>query len=785
MFRSHIIIALRNIWRNKTFSIINILGLTLGLAISISIWIWIRFELSFDDFHVQKEDIFLIEQTIQISDGEYKTSRCGSAYAPALASHFPEIREFVRIGPPLELLLTTEPDQGIGVQVRKKFIEKRVLAVDSTFFNLFTFPLAEGDPRTVLKEPFSIVLTRKMATKYFGNTDPVGKTIRISDTYNFIITGIARDFPENSTIQFDFLIPFWFLEELGWDLNSHEGTNFSSFVLLHENTNVKALNAKIPGYLNSLHTSELSPRQFLTPLKRMHLYGEELTYVGVYLNIIVAVMILLIACINFINLSTARALSRAREVGIRKVAGATRMQLIRQFLGESMVMTIIAVNLAMLIVERLLPHTGRLLNAALSIQYNDLQFIGDLVVLTVVTGLLAGCYPAFVLSGFKPATILSSKPTSETKGGGIRKALVVVQYTFSILFIICTFVMNKQFNHLLKADPGFNRENVLYFRLRDKSCKTYDLIKQDLLRNTQVNSVTTASDIPINVQRGDIEWGDPTRKKNVIARIMSCGYDFASVLNIKMKEGRFYSSEYALDSTDAIVVNEEVVKIMDWDDPIGKRFMLYDKDYSVIGVISNISFFPFNIGGSALILPFGAANHYAFVKLKTGWSDKTVESIRNTFEKHYPAYPFEFSFLANYRYDMLKYADNNKKIFFVFSFLGIFVSCLGLLGLAIFVAEQKKREICIRKAFGSTEIQIGRYFISRFIRLVLLANLVAIPLGYLIMQRLLQFFTLRTDLSWWIFAISALSSLVFSMLTVSSQIFKFTGTDPANHLRYE
>jgi len=442
-------------------------------------------------------------------------------------------------------------------------------------------------------------------------------------------------------------------------------------------------------------------------------------------------------------------------------------------------------NLAMLIVERLLPYTGKLLNAKLSIHYHDFQFIADLVILTVITGLLAGSYPAFVLSAFKPASILKNKLLSESKGGGLRKAMVVVQYTFSILFIICTLVMTKQYNHLLKADPGFNRENVLYFRLRESTCKTYDLLKQDLIKNPSVNSVTTASDLPIFVQWGDIVWGDPTRKKNVIARIMWCGYDFASALNIRMKEGRFYSPDYALDSTDAIVVNEEVVKIMGWDDPIGKRFMLFEKDYTVIGVISNINFFPFNIGGSALIMPFGASNDFAFVKLNEGWSDRTVEFIRATFEKYIPAYPFEFDFLTEYKYDMLKYADNNKKIFVVFSFLGIFVSCLGLLGLAVFVAEQKRREICIRKAFGSTDMQIGRYFIGGFTRLVLLANLIAIPLGYFIMHSLLQFFTLRTELSWWIFGLSALTSFVFSILTVSSQVFKVTGTDPADYLRYE
>ncbi len=361
-----------------------------------------------------------------------------------------------------------------------------------------------------------------MAEKYFGNQSPVGKVIRISDLYNFIITGITRDIPENSSIQFDFLVPFWFMKEMGYDLNSHEGTNFTSFVLLQNNADYKELSLKIPVYLNSLHTSELNPHQYLTPLRRLHLYGEELHYIGVYLTI-VAIMILLIACINFINLSTARSLTRAREVGIKKVAGATRSQLVRQFLGESMVMTIIAANMALLLVEKILPFSNRLLRAKLTIQYDDLNFISGIIILTLITGLLAGSYPAFILSSLKPATMLRSKLISGSKGGRSRKVLVVVQYTFSILFIICTLVMSKQYNHLLNADPGFNRENILYFRLRGNAHKTYNIMKENLMKNPSITSITNASEIPNNILRGDIMWGDATRKKNVIARIMWCG----------------------------------------------------------------------------------------------------------------------------------------------------------------------------------------------------------------------------------------------------------------------
>jgi hypothetical protein len=785
MFRSNLIIALRNIWRNKTFSFINIAGLTLGLAISITIWIWIRYELSFDSFHAHKKDIYLIEQTVDISDGTYRTNRCGSAYAPSLASEFPEIRQFCRIGPPLELLLSTEIDADGAAPERKKFIESRVLSVDTAFFEIFTFPLVAGNPESVLKNPYSIVLTQRMAEKYFGHTDPLGKTIRISDAYNFTVTGIARDIPENSTIQFDFLIPFRLMEEMGWDMNSYEGTNFTSFVRLQKNADYKALNKKMPAYLLSLFTSELNPNPFLTPLSRFHLYGEDRRYIGVYLNTIVAIMILIIACINFINLSTARSMTRAREVGIKKVAGASRSQLIWQFLGESMVMTVIAVNLALLIVEKTLPLSAKMMHVQFSIQYNDLHSIAGILVLTILTGLLAGSYPAFILSSFKPAVILRSKLIAGTKAGRSRKILVVVQYTFSILFIIFTLVMNRQFDHMLKADPGFNRENILYFHLRDKAHKTYELLKENLNKYPAILSVTTGSEIPNNVLRGDIEWGDPQRKKNVIARILWCGFDFTKTLGIPMQEGRFYSPDFATDSTDAIVVNEEVVKIMGWDDPVGQRFMLWDKTYTVIGVIGNISFFPFNIGGYALILPFGASDDYVFVHLREGWSDQVINDIRVIFEKFNSAYPFESSFLKDYRYDMLKYAEVNKSIFLFFSFLGIFVSCLGLLGLAVFMAEQKRKEICIRKAFGSNGMQIGRLFIGRFTNLVLLANLIAIPLSYFIMHGLLRFFTQRTELSWWIFASAALISFVFATITVTSQLFKVTGANPADYLRYE
>lgn len=786
MIRNYLLIAFRNMWRNKFFSLINIIGLTLGLSIFIIMWILIRFELSFDDFHTNRDNIYLLKQTINIGTGEYTASRCGALQAPAMQSHFPEIAKTVRLSYPFELLIAAPMDSANASNPDRKFIEKGIIGADSAFFDFFTFPLLSGNPQTTLKNPNSIVLTKSMATKYYGERDALGKTIILADSLQFMITGIAEDPPENSSIQFDFVVPFNFMARF-YDLNSYDGTMFFNYFLLDENADYQVLNKKIPGLFQTLYTSDLEPFLFLSPLRRVHLYGEEFHYIGVYMIAILAFVILMIAIINFINLSTARSLSRAREIGVRKVSGANRRQLIFQFLGESLIISIIAMNLALLLAEQVMPGLGRAVNIPLSVQWGNIRFMLEVILITVVTGILAGIYPAFLLSSFRPSTILRNKWQEglTPKGGLSRKVLVVVQFVFSILFIIITIVMNRQYDHLANADLGLKRDNVLYFMMRSDTKTRYQAIKSDLLNFPFVTHVTSSSDIPVFVNYGEIAWGDAERKKNIVARTLYCGYDFTEAFDIPMYAGRFYSPEFASDTTDGIVVNEEVVRIMGWDNPVGKEFYFLDKFYHIIGVIQDINFFPFNLGGSALILPFGKENDFAFVTLQEGWTNEDITLIQSVYEDHVSSYPFEFDFLTNYKYIFLENAQQSKIGFTLFSFLGIFVSCLGLLGLTFFMADKRRKEICIRKALGSSMRKVMFLFAGQFARLVILAILIAIPLSYLILTILLQLFTTRTQLSWWIFVVAAMLTFIISILTITLQTVRIAASNPADHLRYE
>lgn len=787
MIRNYLLIALRNMWRNRFFSLINITGLTLGLSVFIIMWIMVRFHLGFDDFHQNKEYIYLLKQTINLGTGEYTASRCGAMQAPAIQAHFPEVRNTVRLSYPFELLMERQPDNTDAPDATRKFIEKGIIAADSSFFDFFTFPLESGDPRMALYGPNSIVITKSMASKYFGEDDALGETMIIEDSLQFTITGIAADPPENSSIQFDFVVPIGFMSILGYDMESYGGTVLFNYFLLNENADPDLLNNKIPDFLKTQYTTDLNPEPFLAPMRSVHLYGEELLYIGVYMVAILAFVILLIAIINFINLSTARSLSRAKEIGVRKVSGARRGQLIFQFLGESILISIIAMNLALFISEQVLPGMTRLLNIPLSIPWRNARFILEVTLIAFMTGMLAGIYPAFLLSSFRPATILRSKRQEgqNPKGGTTRKILVVVQFVFSILFIIATIAMNRQYNHLANADLGLKRDNVLYFMMRSNTKASYSALKTDLLKLPFVLQVTTTSEIPVFVNYGEIEWGDAERKKNVIARILYCGYDFTDAFDVQLAAGRYYSPEFASDSIDGMVINEEVARIMEWDDPIGKEFFFLDKPYHIIGVIRDINFFPFNIGGSALILPFAQTNDFGFISLQESWTEEDIALIRTTYENHVSSYPFEYDFLANYKYAFLQNAKESKMSFVFFSFFGIFVSCLGLLGLTYFLADKRRKEICIRKVFGSTARKVMFLFAGQFARLILIAILIAVPLSYLGLSILVQFFTTRAPLSWWIFAVAAVLTLLVSMFTITLQTIRIAASNPAANLRYE
>ncbi len=780
---------IRNAARSKWFTLIIVSALSLGLACALTILLAVRYELSFDKFHIHKERIYQVQQVVSLESGDYKSDRTGGAYAQALIDRFPEIEKVTRLGPVHEVVVSLTA--GSKQDKITSFIEDKIWAADSTFLRIFTFPPLLGNTHTALTNKYALVLTESAAEKYFGetwqtNNSVIGTTLRLDDRINLSVAAVINDPPFNSNIQFDMLVSFEILDELGYYTEGFGGTTYHTFLLLKPNTNPDNINNEITPYIRSLHEPEIASRQFLIPLERVHLYDEQLNYIFIYLFGAIAFFILIIACINFINLSTARSINRAKEVAIRKIEGASRLQLLIQFLGEAFVLTLISTQLAIILVELFfLPEFNRLGQSQINITYSDPQFILSVAGLIVFTTIAAGTYPAFVLSAMIPSKILRSNREPGKRGSLLRKLLVVTQFTITLFFIICTVVIIRQFNFLDNADLGFDKDNIIFMPLRGNQMENYASIKTELLRSPDIQSVTTGSSAPNYVEHGEINWGRLDEDNNAIARILFVGYDFIEAFGIEILEGRAYAREIPSDTSHGIVVNRAVVEMLGMESPVGEKFYFWDDPYTIIGVVDYFNFFPFDIGGRALIMPFGPVQDYMFIKMNPGSEASVTPYAQQVMASFNPVFPFEYYHLDDARPPFMDNRDNLNLLMVYFSIFGIFISCLGLYGLTIHTTEQKTKEIGIRKVFGASVTRIAMLLSGNFLKLILLANLVAIPLAYLAMNMFIKFFTSRIDLNLWIFAIPAIATLLLALFTVSGKAVQAANKNPTDSLRYE
>jgi len=790
MLRNIFKIAIRIIIRNKIYSSINLLGLSIGITCSLLILIWVWKEVTYDRFHENLKNIFLVQQKMDLSTGEYTTDRCGGAYAQALKEGFPEVSDAVRVSTTGELLLSYHPhmidsSDHRANQDEKKFIEDQVIATDSSFFQIFSFPLLKGDQNSILKEPYSIILTKEMAEKYFGEEDPMDQIIRINQKYDFKVTGVVDDYPDNSTILFDFLVPFSFLADMGWEIDRFEGNPFFTFLLLNDPDHYRDLSEQLPGFFSDLFENDIQAVQKLLPLSKMHFFGEGRGFYAVLILSILASLILIIACINFMNLSTARFLTRTKEVGIRKVVGASRRQLIRQFIGETMFMSFLAINIGILATDIILPSFNKLLETELSLNLTNPVFIILLIFLMLITGLIAGSYPAFFLSSFKPVDVLRKTMITGSRGGLLRKVLVVVQFTFSIGFIIATIVVFRQFNYLQSSNVGVNRENIIYLPVRGELENNYDRFRQDLLANPDIISVTSGSNVPVFVDRGVVSWGLKAEDINDLARNLWVSYDFQNIFDIKLTEGRFYSTEYPTDSVDKIIVNEAVIRKLEMEEPVGKTFYLYEEPYTIIGVVEDFMSFPLKLGGENLILPFDKVGNYIFIKTDKTNQPATLNYIEAAHEKFNTDYPFIYFHMDDYLDPISNAMNITSRLILGFTFFGIFISCLGLFGLSIFMTEQKTKEMGIRKAMGASIKRILLIINSEFLKLVLIAYVISTPLSILLTIIMLKGFSARTEVGPKLYIYTGILIFAISFLTILYQTLHAAKRNPAESLRYE
>jgi len=781
MIKNYLKIALRHIIRHKAYSFLNITGLALGMACCILILFWVQDELATNTFHKKSDSLYIVRNIQHYGN---KTSReMGSvpALGPALKAEYPEIINAARINNGQSEFLFTSGSI--------KFKELVQMA-DPEIFQIFTFPLIRGRIEDLFSGPNVMVLSESLAEKYFGRKNPIGKTITLNQEWDFKVAGVMKDIPHNSTIRFNTWIPLEFANTLWRPGYTQTWYNlaFRTYVEVGPNFNLESFNHKI---INRIRQSrpETNSEPFLYPFDKIYLHvwgriGQIRTFT------IIAFLILIIACINFMNLTTARSSQRSREVGLRKVVGAKRTQVTKQFFGESILFTFISLLTALILVRLLMPFFRTLTGKPLYFLslINGPMIIGILAV-TILTGLIAGIYPAVVLSSFRPAAVLKGKGISGKKGNLFRKILVVMQFSLSVMLIIGTLVIFNQVKYIKNKNLGFDKEHLLYIPVEGNLKNSYSSMKNELLQNPGIKSISLTTHSPTGIYNNGQDWDWEGRDPNVNPMVTYFGVDpdFLETFQMEITKGESFRKGTE-NSGSNVLINERFAEIIGLDNIIGARLSQDDLTLQVMGLVKDFHFTPLYREIGPLLLyhnPQMRAYNYMFIRLNPGDIPSTIVSIKEAAKKFNPGFPFEYRFLDQ-DYDRLyRSLEREMGIVRTFTFLAILISCLGLFGLASFTAEQRTKEIGIRKVLGASVSKIIFMLSKEYAKWVLIANIIAWPLAYFLMRSWLRDFPYRINLSWTLFFATALLSLLISQITVTFQALKAAHTNPADSLRYE
>ncbi len=810
MFKNYILVAWRNLRKNKTFSLLNIAGLAVGLACFILIAMYVMDELSYDKHNVKADRIYRINSDIRFGGTDLRLAVCSDPMGATLKKDYPQVEQFVRIY------------ASSGSKLLKKgtgFIEEvNVAHADSTIFEVFTLPVVVGNPKTALNEPNTVVVSETAAKKYFGTVDALGKGIEVNDDKHTVykVTAVMKDMPQNAHFNYDFIFSMDNVE-YGWgNFLSH---NFQTYVLLQPGTDYKAFNknftqvinkyilpqAKQLMQINSMEDFARTGNKLeysLMPMLDIHLYSDRFPELGVNSNIqyvyifsAVALFILLIACVNFMNLSTARSSNRAKEVGIRKVLGTGKKSLIGQFLTESTLMVFIGLLLAIGLVWLSIGYfnniAGKTLSITMLLQPGYLLF---LLLIPVVTGVLAGLYPAFFLSSFQPIAVLKGRTGKAFNRSNFRSALVIFQFFTSIVLIIGTIVVFKQLNYIQNAKIGFNKDQMLIvngtWALNNKA----DAFRNEVAKMSGVKASSFAGYLPVsNSSRNDNTFSTEAvmnEKNGFNMQVWNVDYDYIPVMGMEVLKGRNFSKEYGSDST-AIIINEAAAKMLGFDDPVGKK--LYTSggndneviSYTIVAVVKNFNYESLrkNVGPLSMRLGY---NKWA-TAFKVSATDVTalIKNIETTWKSMAPDMPFSYQFLDESFDNMYRAEQRVGKVALSFALLAIFIACLGLFGLAAYMAEQRTKEIGVRKVLGASVTSITALLSKDFVKLVCIASLIAFPVAWWAMSTWLRDFAYRVNISWWVFALAGFIALLIAVLTVSSHAIKAALTNPVKSLRNE
>lgn len=783
MFKNLVKTAIRHILKHPGYSFLNVLGLTLGITSALFLLIYVADEVSYDRYHEKADRIYRVSSKITERDDQFTWVVAQIPFGPKVIEDYPEVEAYVRfINMPRALYRHED----------REFIEESFFYADSALFDIFTYKVLSGDARSALLAPNKIVLTETVAGRYFGEDDPVGKTLTTGDA-TYEVTGVIEDVPSNSHFRFEALASRSNLPE---QIGSWGNFGVFTYLLFPEGLDVEAFEVKMQGMYAAYMEPIFGPlnikiEYILEPIKDIHLYstnaGEpeptgSITYV--YIFSIVALFLVLIAAMNYMNLATARSSGRAREVGLRKVVGSRRGPLVWQFLSESIIFTIIALIISIILLMALLPRFNLLAGKSfdLNVLYSPVLLV-SLVAVILLAGIIGGSYPAFFLSRFSPVSVLKGEITQGTAGSLFRKILVVIQFTVSVIMIVCTLVVFRQLNYLKTMDQGFDQKNVIGLELSRSMISKYPVLKQKLLENPNIK-VVGSTNTPVGEGSGkllfEVETDQGMSPRGINFAIVD--HDFVEALGIKILKGREFQEDMPSDTLSGVVVNETFVKRMGWSDPIGKRIEAGDENTlraRVVGVMQDYHQTGMYNEIESLLLAYRTVNNNVYVKISEDNAGQALSHIESSWKEVFPDQPYSYSFLTESFSGQFEADEKRGLIFTLFTILAILIACLGLFGLASYTVEQRNREIGIRKVFGASESTIMKLVARDFIILALISIVLAIPVAYYFMSNWLENYVYRADLGILLFIIAGLLTLVITFATISYKAYQASVSNPA------
>ena len=788
MLKNYLTIAFRNLTKNSVYSFINITGLSVGITSAVLILLWVADELSFNRFHQNYDRLYQIHQNQEYADG----------ITTAKAVPYP-LKEIIKNkASQLKHIVMTNWGEGNMLAVGENRFNMMGLSVSEDFLKMFSFTLIKGNPETALADPTSLVLSESTARALFGDQDPINQLVKIDNDREQKVTGIIKDVPEQSTFQFDYLLPFAFYEATQtWvraEKDNWNANTFQVYVELLPNSSLSDATKSIQNIIKENKKDTRSEQLFLHPMSHWRLYtnfengkvsGGMIEYVQLFT--VIAIFVLVIACINFMNLATARSESRAREVGIRKSVGSRRKELIFQFLGESILITFIAFLIALVMVEVLLPFYNTMVDKKLFIDYHNVWLWVSALGMILLTGIVAGSYPAFFLSGFQPVTVLKGKVQVGKGASTPRKVLVTLQFGFSILLIIGTIVIYQQIQHVKNREMGYDRENLMLIWTTSDIERNFEALRQELTGTGRVKSVAKSnSPITAIFATNQIEWEGMPEGPPVEFTTIATEYDYTQTMGIKMVEGRDFSRDFKSDSA-AVVINKKALRQMGLSNPLGSKLNMHGSVLTIIGVMEDVVMgSPYRPIDPLIMIYDPTWTSTIAVRLeKTNDLTATIAKIESVFKKIGPSYPFEYRF-ADTDFEK-KFSTINliSKLAMIFAILAVLITCLGLFGLAAFTAEQRTKEIGIRKVMGATVSSLVVLISKDFSRLVLFAFVISAPLAWWALSNFLERYPYRVGIAWWVLPTAGLAALVLTLTIVSAQALRVARSNPSESLRSE